>query len=216
MKQEAEKPIALIGAGGHCRSVMDAAESSGQRIGGVIERPGSDACSEVRGYPLMGSDDDVPRWTDTHDFVVTVGAIGNLGLRERLHNLVKSAGGNLTCVIASTAWVSRDATMRDGTVVLHHALVNAGARLGRSVIVNSGAIVEHDCEVGDFTHVSTGAKVNGGVKIGKRVMIGSGATLIQGITVGDDITVGAGSVVTKDLSEPGIYAGVPARKVPGK
>ena len=36
---------------------------------------------------------------------------------------------------------------------------------------------------------------------------------MYGAKVGDDITVGAGSVVTKDLKEPGIYAGNPARRI---
>ena len=49
-------------------------------------------------------------------------------------------------------------------------------------------------------------------RIGNRVSIGTNATVLP-VTICDDVVVGAGSVVTKDISEPGIYAGNPARKV---
>lgn len=48
--------------------------------------------------------------------------------------------------------------------------------------------------------------------IGNRVSIGSNATILP-VSVCDDVVIGAGSVVTKDLVEPGIYAGNPARLV---
>ncbi len=47
-------------------------------------------------------------------------------------------------------------------------------------------------------------------RIGDRVSIGSNATILP-VKIADDIVIGAGSVVTKDLSRPGIYAGNPAR-----
>jgi acetyltransferase-like isoleucine patch superfamily enzyme len=46
--------------------------------------------------------------------------------------------------------------------------------------------------------------------IGNNVSIGSNATILP-VTVCDDVVIGAGSVVTKNISKPGIYAGNPAR-----
>jgi acetyltransferase-like isoleucine patch superfamily enzyme len=48
-------------------------------------------------------------------------------------------------------------------------------------------------------------------RIGNRVSIGSNATVLP-VDICDDVVVGAGSVVTRDITEPGIYAGNPARK----
>ena len=48
------------------------------------------------------------------------------------------------------------------------------------------------------------------IAIGNRVSIGSNATILA-VTICDDVVIGAGSVVTKDISTAGIYAGNPAR-----
>ena len=47
-------------------------------------------------------------------------------------------------------------------------------------------------------------------RIGNRVSVGSNATLLP-VSICDDVAIGAGAVVTKDITEPGIYAGNPAR-----
>jgi acetyltransferase-like isoleucine patch superfamily enzyme len=47
-------------------------------------------------------------------------------------------------------------------------------------------------------------------KIGSHVSIGTNATILP-VNICDHVVIGAGSVVTKDITEPGIYAGNPAR-----
>jgi UDP-3-O-[3-hydroxymyristoyl] glucosamine N-acyltransferase len=48
--------------------------------------------------------------------------------------------------------------------------------------------------------------------VGDRVSIGSNSTILP-VNICNDVVVGAGSVVTKDISVPGFYAGNPARKL---
>jgi len=48
------------------------------------------------------------------------------------------------------------------------------------------------------------------VVIGKNVWIGSNATIIPGVTIGNNSVVAAGAVVTKDVPENTVVAGVPA------
>lgn len=48
--------------------------------------------------------------------------------------------------------------------------------------------------------------------IGNRVSIGSNATILP-VSICDDVVIGAGAVVTKNITEPGTYAGNPARKL---
>jgi acetyltransferase-like isoleucine patch superfamily enzyme len=49
-------------------------------------------------------------------------------------------------------------------------------------------------------------------RLGDRVSIGTNATVLP-VSICNDVVVGAGSVVTKDITESGIYAGNPARKI---
>ena len=49
-------------------------------------------------------------------------------------------------------------------------------------------------------------------RIGNYVSIGSNATLLP-VNICDQVVIGAGAVVTKDINEPGIYAGNPARLI---
>jgi UDP-perosamine 4-acetyltransferase len=100
-----------------------------------------------------------------------------------------------------------------GTVVLAGAIVNDGARIGDGVIVNSGAIVEHDAEVGAFSHVAPGAVLGGGARLGEDSLLGTNATILPRVSVSNRVIIGAGSVVTRDITEPGVYVGAPARLV---
>lgn len=203
------KPLILIGGGGHCKSVIEAAESAGYQIMGVLDLP-EEIGKPVLTTKVIGTDDDIPAYVDKAEFVITVGFIKNPAIRIKLYNKVKEAGGRLATIIASTAYVSKYATIGEGTVVMHHAFVNAGAKVGANVILNTFTNVEHDAVIGDQCHISTGTMVNGDCVVGERCFIGSQSVLANGITVGDDIVVGAGSLVRKSISQKGIYSGNPA------
>jgi acetyltransferase-like isoleucine patch superfamily enzyme len=51
--------------------------------------------------------------------------------------------------------------------------------------------------------------------VGNNVSIGSNATILP-VSICDDVVIGAGSVVTKNITQPGFYAGNPARKLRNK
>ena len=206
------RPLIFVGGGGHCKSVIEAVESAGYSIQGVLDMP-EDVGKQILSTKVLGTDDDIPVYVEKVEFVITVGFIKNPSTRIRLFNQVKEAGGKLATIIASTSYVSKYASIGEGTVVLHHAFVNAGARVSENVIVNNCANIEHDAVIGSHTHVSTGAMVNGEVYIGQRCFIGSQAVIANNIHICDDVVIGAGSVVLKDIIESGTYVGNPAIRV---
>ena len=203
------KPLILVGGGGHCKSVMEAAESAGYSILGVLDMP-ENVGKSILSTKVIGTDDDIPAYVDKAEFLITVGFIKNPTIRIKIYNRIKEAGGKLAIVVASTAYISKYATLGEGTVVLHQAFVNAGAKVGKNVILNTATNIEHDAVIGDHCHISTGAMVNGECKVGERCFIGSQSVLANCITICDDIIVGAGSCVRKSITEKGIYAGNPA------
>jgi sugar O-acyltransferase (sialic acid O-acetyltransferase NeuD family) len=203
-------PLILIGGGGHCKSVIEVAESAGYEIKGILDMPDEVGKEVLPGHKVIGTDDEIPQYVEECDFVITVGFIKNPALRIKLYNKVKAAGGRLATIIASTAHVSKYAKLGEGTVIMHHAFVNAGAKIGDNCIINTFVNIEHDAEVGNQCHISTGTMVNGECKIGENCFIGSQSVCANCIEIASDIIVGAGSVVRKSIRVKGIYAGNPA------
>ena len=204
------KSLILIGGGGHCKSVIEVAESAGYEIKGILDMPDEVGKEVLPGHKVIGTDDEIPQYVEECDFVITVGFIKNPALRIKLYNKVKAAGGRLATIIASTAHVSKYAELGEGTVIMHHAFVNAGAKIGDNCIINTFVNIEHDAEVGNQCHISTGTMVNGECKIGENSFIGSQSVCANCIEIASDIIVGAGSVVRKSIRVKGIYAGNPA------
>ena len=209
------KPLILLGGGGHCKSVIEAAESAGLNIMGILDRQ-EEVGKKVLCYEVIGTDDDIPYYIYKAEFVITVGFIKSTEVRIKLYNKVKDVGGTLATIVASTAHVSKYATIGEGTVILHGAMVNAGATIGRNCIINTAANIEHDVVIGDQCHISTGAFVNGGCHIGENVFIGSNSVVANGLTITDNTIIGAGSVVCKDITEDGLYVGNPTRLLTGR
>jgi UDP-3-O-[3-hydroxymyristoyl] glucosamine N-acyltransferase len=87
------------------------------------------------------------------------------------------------------------------------------ARVGAACIVNTGAAIEHDCVVGNCCHVSFHACLAGKSSLGDCVFLGAGSVVIDGVQVASHVTIGAGGVVVKTIDAPGIYAGVPVRRI---
>lgn len=190
------KPLILLGGGGHCKSVIDVAESAGYTILGILDKPEL-VGTKVLGYEIIGTDDDIPQYVDKAEFLITVGQIKSPATRQKLALLVMSAGGKFATVIANDAYVSKYAKISKGTVVMHKAVVNADACIGEHCIINTMANIEHEVQIGGFCHVSTGVMVNGNCVIGDEVFIGSGSVLYNGISVADKAIIPAGSIVRK-------------------
>ena len=188
--------IILIGGGGHCVSVIDVIEQEHRfQIAGVIDKPEL-LGSKVLGYEVIGSDVDLQALREKYEYaLITVGQIRSPQLRIKLFELAKASGYLLPAVISPRAYVSKHATINEGTVIMHDALVNANAKVGKNCIINSKALVEHDSMVKDHCHISTGAVINGGITVEEHCFIGSNATTNQAITIEAGSFIKAGSLV---------------------
>ncbi|HIP51809.1 MAG TPA: acetyltransferase [Campylobacterales bacterium] len=186
--------ILLVGGGGHCKSVIDVIEQEGKyEIAGIIDKKEL-LGQEVLAYKVIACDDDLEVLFKEYKYaLVTVGQIKSNALRVKLFNILKKIGYELPVIISPLAYVSKYATIEEGTVVLHHALVNANAKVGVNCIINTKALIEHDVTIEDNTHISTGVIINGGVLVKENTFVGSNTTTKEYIEL--DGFIKAGGVV---------------------
>ena len=91
-------------------------------------------------------------------------------------------------------------------------------RIGNYSNVQDNAILhatygESECIIGEYVSIGHGANVHGCV-IGNDVIIGMGAIVMDNTIVPDGTIIAAGAVVPANQKlEPGIYAGIPAKKI---
>lgn len=204
------KALALIGGGGHARSIVGMMEGRGEVAGYVAES--SSALMEPLAW--LGTDEDFmaryqPGEIDVH-IAVGFGRGGSLCLRRQL--VEKYGDYGQPSLIAPSAWVGEKSEIGDGATVMTRAVVN-GAHIGRWTVVNTGAIIEHDCHIGENCFIGPGAVICGGVTIADDVFVGAGAIVRQGVAISSGVVVGMGAVVVRDIVEPGVYAGNPAVKI---
>jgi sugar O-acyltransferase (sialic acid O-acetyltransferase NeuD family) len=204
--------LILIGGGTHCKSCIDVIETTKKyEICGILDNNYTEN-ETILGYPIIGNDDLIEKLVaQNYQFLITIGQIKSPDLRIKLFDLVKKFGGNLATIISPNAIVSKHASIAEGTIIMHAAIVNAAANIGKNCIINTQAIIEHDAEIGNYCHISTNSVINGCVKVGDRCFIASSTMAYQCVEIADDIIVGGYSVVTKNLTIAGIYAGNPAK-----
>jgi len=186
-----KKNILLIGGGGHCRSVIDVLELSEKyKIIGIIDKKELIG-QKVLKYSIIDCDENLFKYKKINNIIITIGQIKSAENRIRLFNICKELNYIFPVVISPLAYVSKYVFIDEGTVVMHHALVNANARIGKNCIINTKALVEHDAVVEDYCHISTGAIVNGGTVIKQNTFFGSNATARDNITTGGFIKAGS-------------------------
>jgi acetyltransferase-like isoleucine patch superfamily enzyme len=113
------------------------------------------------------------------------------------------------CFIGPFVEIQRGVVIGKRCRIQSHAFICELVTIGEDCFISHGAMFINDL-------FSVGGPAKGGrdlwrsTKIGNRVSIGTNATVLP-VTICDRVVVGAGAVVTKNITEPGIYAGNPAR-----
>jgi acetyltransferase-like isoleucine patch superfamily enzyme len=121
------------------------------------------------------------------------------------------------CSIGDDCFVGPFTEIQKGVVVGARSRVQSHSFLCELVTIGEDCFIGHGVMFVNDTF-ATGGPSHGRKElwlqtlIGNRVSIGSNATIMP-VRIVDDVVIGAGSVVTKDITEAGTYAGNPARRL---
>ena len=85
--------------------------------------------------------------------------------------------------------------------------------IGNHVSATKVTFITHDGGVQIFREKKPDIDLIKKIKIESNVFIGYGAIILPGAHIESDVIIGAGSVVTKDIIDPGVYVGNPAKKI---
>lgn len=125
-------------------------------------------------------------------------------------NLYGCRIGN-NCFIGPFVEIQKSVVIGERCKVQSHSFICELVTIGNDCFIGHGVMFINDL-------FSEGGPAGGdqskwkSTKIGNKVSIGSNATILP-VTICDSVVIGAGSVVTKDISEAGVYAGNPAKKI---
>lgn len=121
------------------------------------------------------------------------------------------------CVIGRGAYIGTGVRLGDNCKVQNYALVYEPAVLADGVFIGPAVVLTNDTFPrainADGTRKSADDWEAVGVTIGRGASIGARAVCVAPVTVGAWATVAAGAVVTKDVPDYALVAGVPARRI---
>jgi sugar O-acyltransferase (sialic acid O-acetyltransferase NeuD family) len=207
------KPIIILGAGGHAKVLIDTLKLRSIEILGLLDSDLSKNNKDLMGISVIGSDQDITTFpASTYSLVNGIGSVKVDGKRKKIFEYYKLSGYFFERVIHPSAIISSNAVLLEGAQVLAGVIIQCGTQIGINSIINTGAIIDHDCCIGDHVHISPGVVLSGGVIVGSNTHIGTGATVIQGIKIGCNSMIAAGAVVVKDVEDNVTVRGVPARE----
>lgn len=193
--------IILIGGGGHCKSCIDVIEQENNyQIAGIVDVK-ERLHEKILGYEIIATDDDLSRLIKEYQYyLITIGQIKSPDKRINLFNHLKQLGAEFPTIVSPLAYISPHSHVEEGTIIMHHAIVNAGVCIGKNCIINTKALIEHDVTIEDNCHISTSTIINGGVYIEKKSFVGSNVTIKEAITIGSDSVIRAGSYISRNIS----------------
>jgi len=194
------KKIILIGAGGHCASCIDVIEMQRKfKIVGLIDNKKKNF---LLNYKIIGNDKELKKFSRKIQYaLITTGCIKNSKIRENLFKKISNYGFKFPVIISPLSYVSKHASIGEGTIVMHGSVINAGAKIGKNCIINSKSLIEHDVVIEDYCHISTRSTVNGGVIIKKNSFVGSCSVIKQNLKIGKNCFINANLFLQKNLKD---------------
>jgi len=200
--------IYILGAGNMARETYNIYKDLKrlEEVAGFIEESHSNIVFKIHGKRVMDASiiDELPKDS------IFIGAIGS-PKRKRWIEEIERRGFGFETVIHPSVIRGELVKMHQGSIICPAVVLTCNIEIGRHTIVNINSTVSHDCVIGDFVTICPGVNIGGNSKIDNETWVGIGATIINKVSIGRGAYICAGAVVTEDIPENVLAAGVPAK-----
>lgn len=208
------KNIVIVGSGGFAKEVaflideINKVKSEWNMLGFIDEKVGQDNGR----YKIFNND----LWLEnsTEELYVVYG-VGFPDLIKRLSKKLSHKKNikypNLVHPSVIADW--ERIFLGNGNIICAGNIFTCDIKFGSFNVINLACTIGHDVNIGNYNVLNPSANISGGVIIGDEILIGTNSQILQYLDITSNTIIGAGAVVTKSISESGVYVGCPARKI---
>jgi sugar O-acyltransferase (sialic acid O-acetyltransferase NeuD family) len=158
------------------------------------------------GKPVVAFEELAERFPPAQfDMIVAVGYHELNALRREKYLAAKAKGYRLVSYVSPRAGVGDWLEMGDNCIILDHAVIEPGVRLGNNVVVWSGVLVGHHTTIDDHAWIAGQAVFGGSAHLGERSFVGLGAVIGHEVDLGEETVIGAGALVTKCADPKAVF-----------
>jgi sugar O-acyltransferase (sialic acid O-acetyltransferase NeuD family) len=167
----------------------------------------------VNGYPIIGKLNDLEDAYKNKKFDELINAIGytrmvyRKDVFERFEKIIPFATFiHSSCIVDSTAKIGKGVVVFPFTILYMNSIVEDDVFIQIRSYVTDSIVKKH-------TMISGTVSIAGHCEVGECCNLGISTTLINDVKICNFVTTGGGAVVTRDIIEPGVYVGLPAKKI---
>ncbi len=208
-----EKKICIYGTGGFGREVLSCLIDI---IGESKKNIKSEVCfmvsdnfykeSEINGISV------IPQSTFNHEIFDVIVAIGD-PIQRKLAVEGLPLNTTFTKLIHPTAIISKWVEIGEGSIITAGCILTCNIKIGKHAQLNLHTTIGHDCVIGDYFTTAPGANISGNCQFENNIYFGTGSAVKQNIKICSDVTIGMGGIVTRDITDSGVYIGNPVKKL---
>ena len=200
----------IVGAKGFGSEVLGILIQNGMKQIALYDDVNQYDDNRLMGFKLLRNLEEVELYFKKNNVNFCLG-IGGPKNRKVLSEKFQNIGGVLNSIFSSNIDIGPvNNFIGVGTVICSGVIITSNVKIGEGSLLNLKVTISHDCTIGNFVELAPGVNIAGNCIIEDGVFIGTNATLIPKIRVGKNSIIAAGSVVTKDVPENVMVAGVPA------
>ncbi|WP_370784254.1 PglD-related sugar-binding protein [Faecalibacillus intestinalis] len=182
--------LIIVGAGGHGRCCLDIAR---EKYDEIVFLDDGLVGQIVNDCKVIGKIEEMKALFPQCNNVFI--AVGNNAFRKQLYLQAKKIGYNIITLISNEAIVSKYASIKEGSVIFPHAVIEPNTSIGYNCIICANATINHDAIIHDHCLIYSNTVIRPNVVINELTRIGSNCTITFGKEIEEGSDIKDGEVV---------------------